>query len=279
MEDEPREPGGWRDWVRAEYEYPDDWDDLPRRQRRRAQRKWRQEDHAQRMAWLRERRQTEPASPAGVLIAVIVLVIVVLGVGGYGSRLLNAGKSEQPSIGLLTPVVPEASVPQVPTVTESGVASQPPSSASSPRSTPTPVPVLTQRPSVADVAAASRIAVTWGRVFYTRQPATETYQQLVSRAGRYTTSAVAASFSAAGDPTYEALKAAHGSSRVLSATSAQPRPGTAPVDTPTRITRLVTIKVQIVGTRPAQLTLPMMLTLVGGGSHWLVSDVNGGAGT
>jgi len=230
------------------------------------------------MAWLRERRQAEPASPAGILVAVILLVIVVLGVGGYGPRLLNGGKSERPSVGLLTPANPQATLPSETGVPKSAVPSPSASPSAGSPSTPATVPVIRDRPSAAEVAAASRVAINWGRAFYTRHPATETYQQLVSRAGRYTTPAVAASFSSAGDSTYEALRAAHGTSRVLLAASVQPRPGTAPVDTPSRVTRLLTLKVEILGAKPVQLTLPMLVTLTGGQSQWLVSDVNGGAG-
>ncbi|HYU04099.1 MAG TPA: hypothetical protein VEL02_09680 [Jatrophihabitantaceae bacterium] len=228
------------------------------------------------MQWLRERRQAEPASPVGVLVAVILLVVVVLGIGGFGPRLLHGGKAERPSVGLLTPANPSAAVPSSEISSPSPASS---ASASSPRPSATPPPVMKARASAADITAASRVAVNWGRAFYTRRPATETYQQLVDRTRSYMTSAVAASFASAGDPTYEALKKAHGTSRVVTITSVQPRAGTAPVDTPSRITRLLTLKIQITGARPVQISLPLMITLTGGKSHWLVSDVNGGTGT
>jgi hypothetical protein len=89
---------------------------------------------------------------------------------------------------------------------------------------------------------------------------------------------LAANFSDAGDSTYEALKATGGSSRVVSVTVATPRPDTAPVDTPTRITRLVTVKVATTGTQAAQFDIPLLVTVVPEGSRWLVSAVDGGTG-
>jgi hypothetical protein len=284
MEQEPRRPEDWRDWVRADYEYPEDFDGLPWGQRRRAKRKWRREDQAQRVAWLRDQRGNEPTSPGGVVIAIVFLAIVVIGFGAALPRLLHGERAERPSVGLLTPApnVPAGSSAQTDTWSpESSPAATPtsPEPSSQPSSVPTSLPVTSDRASAAQVSAASQVVGAWARTFYTRNPATETYGQLVARAARYTTSAVADSFTSAGDSTYEALKAAHGSSRVLSATVTAPREGTAPVDTPTRITRLVSIKVQVTGSKPVQLTVPLLLTLVPQDSTWVISDVNGGAGT
>lgn len=58
----PDSPSGWADFVRADYEYPDDFKDLSRRERRKAMRSWRSDDHAKRTAWLRDRRQAEPGA-------------------------------------------------------------------------------------------------------------------------------------------------------------------------------------------------------------------------
>src|SRR5689334_10916957 len=60
----PDAPDDWRSFLSADYDYPDELDDLYGRDRRRAKRNWRRDDHAQRMAWLREQRQAEPTSPA-----------------------------------------------------------------------------------------------------------------------------------------------------------------------------------------------------------------------
>jgi hypothetical protein len=286
MANEPREPENWRDWVKADYEYPDDdWDDLSRAQRRRARKTWRRQDHAQRMSWLREQRGAEPSSPAGILVAVVLLAVIVLGIGGLIPRLLNRGGEDQPSVGLLTPanppaVLPTEGIPSQPATSSSASPSSAPTSA--PSSTPSgrpSAPVVTARLSKADLAAANRAAGAWAKVFYTRNPATETYEQLVVRAGEYTTEEVVASFTSAGDSTYEALKSTGGSSKVLAATTASPRPHTAPVDTPSRVTRLLTISIQVTGTSATQLNLPLLVTLVPQGDRWLISDVNGGAGT
>ncbi|HEY2985872.1 MAG TPA: hypothetical protein VGJ38_17070 [Jatrophihabitantaceae bacterium] len=277
--DKPREPESWRDWIRADYEYPEDFGTLSRAQRRRAKRSWRREDQAQRMAWLREHRQAEPAGPGGVLVAIVFLAIVILGFGGALPRLLHHGKADRPPVGLLTPA---ASAPVDPP--SAPATSAAPSWTSPPSVTPTSpspkaLPTATQRATAGDVAAASRVAGLWARSFYTRNPAKETYEQLVTKAARYMTPEVKASFIAAGDSTYQALKNAHGTSRVLAVPVSAPRPGTAPVDTPRRITRLVTVNVQITGTKPVQITVPLRVTLIRQDTTWLVSDVDGGAGT
>jgi hypothetical protein len=279
MPDRPREPDSWRDWIRADYEYPEDYDDLPRGKRRRAKRKWRREDQAQRMAWLRDQRRNEPAGPGGVVVAIVFLVIVVLGFGAALPRLLHGEQAERAPIGLLTPAPPPGSVPTVPGSTEPS-ASTPAKSPSATATSPAPVPPpATQRASAAQVTAASRIAGLWAKSFYSRNPAKETYSELVEKAGRYTTREVAESFISAGDSTYTALRSAKGTSRVLAAPVTPPRAGTAPVDTPNRITRVVTARIQVTGTKPAQLNLPLLVTLVPRESSWVVSDVNGGTGT
>jgi hypothetical protein len=281
---EPRRPQDWRDWVRADYEYPEDFDDLSRSQRRQAKRRWRRQDQAQRVAWLRDQRGAEPSSPGGLVVAIVFLVIVVIGFGAALPRLLHGDSGDRPSIGLLTPAPnppPGASTgPGGPVSETSGPGPTGSASPSSqPSSAPTSLPVTSNRASAAQVSAASTVVGAWAKVFYTRNPAIETYEQLVAKAGRYTTDAVSASFTSAGDSTYEALRTSQGTSRVIEAPVTAPRKGTAPVDTPSRITRLVSVKVQVTGSKPATLTVPLLVTVVPQDGDWVISDVNGGAGT
>ena len=53
---------------------------------------------------------------------------------------------------------------------------------------------------------ATDVVGAWARAFYTRDPAAETYAALVAKCAKYMTPEVASSFTAAGDPTYDALK-------------------------------------------------------------------------
>jgi hypothetical protein len=271
--EQPGPPADWRDVVRTDYGYPDGLEDLRRRERRRAKRDWRRDDHAQRMAWLRERRQAEPSSPVAVIVAVAILAIIVLGIGGGLPRLLRGEEPGSREVGLLTPSLP----PSRPSTTDRTVESSSQSIAS-PTSPPTAPPVLTERPSAAATTAASDAALNWARTFYTRDPASETYDQLVARTAQFTTPEVAESFTAAGDSTYEALKADGGRSTVISAPVAAPQSDSAPVDTPTRISRLVTVTIDISGKQPDVVTLPLVVTLVPQGSKWVISNVNGGSG-
>lgn len=234
-----------------------------RRQRRR-------EDAARQRAELRDRRRSEPASPAGVIAVIILLAIIVLGVGGGLPRLFGRDSGEGP-VGLLSPSAPQLSEPG----SAQPSASEPPGASSEPLSTPPP---QTQRPGAEATAAADSTARSWANLFYKRTPATESYEQLVDRATQFTTPELADSFSSAGDATYDALRTAGGSSKVLSVTTVTPRPDTAPTDTPTRITRLVTVKVQTTGKGAGTFDVPLLVTVVRDGQPWLVSAVDGGTG-
>jgi hypothetical protein len=264
----PQEPEGWRDVVRSDYRYPDELDDLDRRSRRRAKKSWRRDDYAQRMAWMRRQRQAEPTSPLAIVVVVVLLAIIVLGFGGGLPRLLDRDEPQASSVGLLTP-----SMPAAPATSES----QAPVPSNS---TPTVIapPPLTERPSPSATAAADSSARSWAQVFYTRNPADETYDALVTKASRFMTSDVSDSLRRAGDSTYDALKASQGASRVSGVDVKPPTADSAPVDTPTRITRLVTVTIDVTGKRPQRIVLPLMLTLAFDGSTWVVSDIDGGTG-
>ncbi|WP_433021239.1 hypothetical protein [Kribbella sp. CA-294648] len=122
------------------------------------------------------------------------------------------------------------------------------------------------------------VATRWARTFYTRDPARESYRDLVTRTGPFISGEVADSLMAAGDTTYDALKRDGGKSTVVSVAVAAPRPDSAPVDTPTRISRLITLTIDITGKSPDRIVLPLVITLVPEGLVWVVSDVNGGSG-
>jgi hypothetical protein len=249
--------------MTAPAEEEDDGGHRSRRQRRR-------DDAAKQRAMLRDQRRNEPASPVGVIAVIVLLAILVLGIGGGLPRLLNGNSKHQGPVGLLTPAAPETNLPQ-PTLTASGAGTDGSSSD-------TPPPIQTQRPGAAETTSANVAAKSWANLFYTRSPATETYEQLVDRAAQFTTSELATSFSSAGDATYDALSAAGGVSKVVSVTVAPPRPDTAPVDTPTRITRLVTVKVATTGKGAGQFDLPLLVTVIPEDGHWVISAVNGGTG-
>ena len=125
---------------------------------------------------------------------------------------------------------------------------------------------------------ASHVTNEWAHAFYTRTPAKESYEQLVTRVGKYMTSEVAESLIASGDPTYEALRIDGGNSAVVAAPATAPRAGSAPVDTPTRISRLVTVVITVTGQRPDQFTLPLLVTLIPLDGQWVISEINGGVG-
>jgi len=237
---------------------------LSRRERRR-------EDLARQRAYLRDQRRSEPASPVGVIVVIVLLAILVLGIGGGLPRLLNGGSNDRDPVGLLTPYSSDSQPPAEPSQTGS-------TSQGTLGTTQTVPPPETRRPGAQQTASADEVTRSWANVFYARTPATETYEQLVDRSSQFMTSELATTFSSAGDATYDALKSEGGASRVVSVNSAQPRPGTAPVDTPSRITRLVTITVATTGKRASQFDIPLLVTVVPEGDRWLVSAVDGGTG-
>jgi hypothetical protein len=268
----PERPASWRDVVRTDYSYPDEIDDLDRRERREAKRSWRRDDHAERMAWLRDQRQAEPTSPATVIVAIVILAIVVLGLGGGLPRLLGGDEPAGKEVGLLTPSLP----PEQPAPGGSTESTPSPTlTASATNSTP---PVLTERPSALATTAAVEVATKWARSFYTRDPAAESYQDLVARTRPFITDEVGQSLISEGDSTYDALKTDGGKSSVVSVTAAAPQADSAPVDTPTRISRLVTVTIDITGKHPDRIVVPLVVTLVPQGTVWVVSDLNGGSG-
>ena len=59
-----------------------------------------------------------------------------------------------------------------------------------------------------------------------------------------------------GHSTYDALKSDGGKFTVTAVKSEMPKPDSAPVDTPTRISRLVTVTIDVTGKRPNRMVLP-----------------------
>ena len=226
------------------------------------------------MAWLRNQRQAEPTSPAVIVGLVVLLAIVILALGGGLPRLLGGESSDDGApVGLLTPgrTVP---LPTAPSNTQ-------PSEESSQAATPTLTtpPPQTQRPSAESTAQATDVVGAWARAFYTRNPAAESYSALVAKCAKYMTPEIAASFTAAGDPTYEALKKDGGKSTVISwPVSAPPANADAPVDTPARITRFVKVTIDVTGKNAQRFDVPLLVTLVNQKPQWVISDVSGGTG-
>ncbi|MDX6263664.1 MAG: hypothetical protein QOH84_5352 [Kribbellaceae bacterium] len=268
----PPEPDNWRSVVNSDYDYPEELDDLNRRERRRAKKTWRRDDHAARMAWLRSQRQAEPVSPAAIVVLVVIVMVVILGLGGGLPRILGGGDDDKQPVGLLTPdrSIP---LPTAPAASSTSISEQP--SATATQSTPPPE---SHRPPPTAISGAVKVIETWARVFYTRDPAAESYSQLVNKTAEYVTPGLGASFAAAGDSTYDALKASNGRSTVAAAVVSTPRADVAPVDTDTRVTRLLKVTIQTTGTKPQRFDVPLLVTVIAQEGKWLVSDVSGGTG-
>jgi hypothetical protein len=126
---------------------------------------------------------------------------------------------------------------------------------------------------------ANDVVGAWAHAFYTRDPGTETYAALVAKSSKYMTDEVASSFTSAGDPTYDALKADGGKSTVIAAPVSTPPPNAeAPVDTPSRITRFVKVTINVTGKHAQRFDVPLLVTLISQNNQWVISDVSGGTG-
>jgi hypothetical protein len=205
---------------------------------------------------------------------VVLLAIVILGLGGGLPRLLGGEDSgDGRPVGLLTPGRTEV-LPTAPSNT------QPSEESSQPTNPPlTTPPPQTQRPSAESTALATEVVGAWARAFYTRDPSKETYSALVAKSAKYMTPEIASSFTAAGDPTYDALKKDGGKSTVISwPVSAPPANAEAPVDTPARITRFVKVTIDVTGKNAQRFDVPLLVTLVNQDAKWVISDVSGGTG-
>jgi hypothetical protein len=268
----PPEPDSWRSVINNDYDYPEELDDLSRRERRQAKKTWRRDDHAARMAWLRSQRQAEPVSPIAIVVLVVIVMVVILGLGGGLPRILGGGDDDKQPVGLLTPSQ-SIPLPTAPVTTSTSTSEQP--SATPTQSTPPPE---TDRPPPTAIAGAVKVIDTWARVFYTRDPAAESYSQLINKTAEYVTPGLGASFAAAGDSTYDALKASKGRSTVVAAVVSAPRADVAPVDTDSRVTRLLKVTIQTSGTKPERFDVPLLVTVIAQEGKWLVSDVSGGTG-
>ncbi len=115
-------------------------------------------------------------------------------------------------------------------------------------------------------------------MFYARDPSSETYANLIDKTAAYITSELGESLQSEGDSTYDALKSDGGKSTVAAVKVEMPKPDSAPVDTPTRISRLVSVTIDVTGKRPNRMVLPLLITLVPEGTSWVISDLNGGTG-
>jgi hypothetical protein len=270
----PDAPDSWRSVMSTDYDYPEELDELNGRDRRRAKKNWRRDDHAQRMAWLRNQRQAEPTSPAVIVGLVVLLAIVILGLGGGLPRLLGGESSDDGApVGLLTPGR-EVVLPTPPPNTQPGEENSQPATP-----TLTTPPPQTQRPSAESTALATDVVGAWARAFYTRNPAVESYSALVAKSAKYMTPEIASSFTAAGDPTYDALKKDGGKSTVISwPVSSPPANAEAPVDTPARITRFVKVTIDVTGKNAQRFDVPLLVTLVNQNATWVIGDVSGGTG-
>jgi hypothetical protein len=207
-----------------------------------------------------------------IVVLVVIVMVVILGLGGGLPRILGGGDDDKQPVGLLTPArsIP---LPTAPATTSTSISEQP--GATPTQSTPPPE---THRPPPTAITGATKVIETWARVFYTRDPAVESYSQLINKTAEYVTPGLGASFAAAGDSTYDALKASNGRSTVVAAVVSVPRADVAPVDTETRVTRLLTVTIQTSGTKPQRFDLPLLVTVIEQEGKWLVSDVSGGTG-
>lgn len=132
--EEPQTPQGWRDLLRASHQYPEEFKNVGRRQRRRAKKVWRQESRDRSSTWVREQREREPLA-GGIALTVLLIMFVTFAIaakfGTAEEKHSDSTSSPHPSDTIpAPPAKPSYSSPEV-------------NDSSSPSSTPSvPEPVL-----------------------------------------------------------------------------------------------------------------------------------------
>ncbi|MEV7659899.1 hypothetical protein AB0O39_37790 [Streptomyces anulatus] len=242
-------PEDWRT-VLASWDYPDETRTGTRRQRRQAKREHRQDARRRSADWVREERRRDPIRPGCALVGVLLVLAV-----GAGARYLSTpdDPAARPSsaAGPADAKPPAASTPAPTTTT----------------STPTPAPVDMTDP---DAVASAAI-----RGYLTRNPPDDgDHTASVRRAAPYMTRSLAANLSASSDPAYGRL-VSRGGVAVVSGATVGPAGASLPVDTPLRVWRTVTARVDVTGYEDYAETVTLRTEVISTGTEWRVARILG----
>ncbi|WP_432017660.1 hypothetical protein [Streptomyces hydrogenans] len=258
-DDDSKTPQEWRELLRTTYDYPEEVNEGRRAKRRRARRAYRQSERRRTAEWISRERRREPITAAGALL----VVVVILAMGALarfgpdwirGERDGGAGKvtATQPAASPSDDGKPGAG---------SGADSPPPASPS---------------PSVAvDLSNSEKVAEQFVRHYLTRNPPEDQdHTAAVLRAQPWATPGLVENLANHSDPAFAKL-VSHGGVSTVSTVKVEPADQGLPVDTPVRVWRKVTAKVDVQGYTDYSETTTLQTELTSTGAGWRVSRILG----
>ncbi|MFJ3673668.1 hypothetical protein ACIPSE_45225 [Streptomyces sp. NPDC090106] len=256
---EERTPQEWRD-ILASYQYPDEIGKISRRrgQRREAKREHRHQVREDAKEWVREQRRREPIRPTVALI----IVAVFLGAGVVTKyvwpSLLGGSTNEGTHVTATATAAP------------SGYDGKPAASPVPTSATPSSSPSTT-----VDLGDPDHVAEEAVRLYLTRNPPQDKdHAASIRRAAPYLTPALTNNLASQEDPSWGKLVSRGGVATVRTA-KAGPAGDDLPIDTPLRVWRTVTTKVDIEGYTDYSETHELNLELTTTEDGWRVSRILG----
>ncbi|SDL42394.1 hypothetical protein [Streptomyces indicus] len=255
--DEPT-PEEWRE-ILASFSYPEEVKKTEgRRGRREAKREHREDVRRRTKEYVREERRRDPLRPAGALI--IVLVILGLGVGArfLWPSLLGEGHKGDRVTTTASPTPGGAQEDEEPAATPSSSSPSPSASAA------------------VDLSKPDHVAEEAVRIYLTRNPPKDgDHTASVLRAEPYMTAALVENLAGHTDPGWAKLVSRGGVATVRTV-KVEPAGTDLPVDTPVRVWRKTTAKVDVEGYEDYSETTVLQVELTNGdGDGWRVSRILG----
>ncbi|MEW1616246.1 MULTISPECIES: hypothetical protein [unclassified Streptomyces] len=253
--DEPT-PEEWRE-ILASYSYPEEVKKTKgRRGRREAKREHREDVRRRTKEWVREERRRDPIRPAGALV--IVLVILGLGVGARFLWPSLLGESHKGDHVTATASPTPGAQDEAPAATPSSPSASPSSSAA------------------VDLSKPDHVAEEAVRIYLTRNPPKDQdHTASVLRAEPYMTAALVENLAGHTDPGWSKL-VSRGGVATVSTVKVEPAGNDLPVDTPVRVWRKTTAKVDVEGYEDYSETTVLQVELTNGdGDGWRVSRILG----
>ncbi|MFC9015691.1 hypothetical protein ACFTZG_06040 [Streptomyces albidoflavus] len=254
--DEPT-PEEWRE-ILASYSYPEEVKRTKgRRARREAKREHRDDVRRRTKEYVREERRRDPLRPAGALI----IVVVILGLG-VGARFLWPGLLGESHRGdrvtATASPMPGAQENEEPAATPSSSSPSPSASAA------------------VDLSKPNHVAEEAIRIYLTRNPPKDgDHTASALRAEPYMTAALIENLAGHTDPEWSKLVSRGGVATVRTV-KVEPAGTDLPVDTPVRVWRKTTAKVDVEGYEDYSETTVLQVELTNGdGDGWRVSRILG----
>ncbi|WP_331720124.1 hypothetical protein OG762_51750 (plasmid) [Streptomyces sp. NBC_01136] len=244
--------------ILASFQYPDDVKRTKgMRNRRTAKREHREEVRRNTKEWVREQRRRDPIRPAAALIVVAAVLAIGAGTRYLWPGLLGGNDHQDAK--------PAATATPTPGVQDDA----PATSSSTPSATPSSSAAV-------DLSDPDHVAQEALRLYLTRNPPQDgDHSASVLRAAPYMTPALVENLASQDDPSWEKL-VSRGGVATVSTVKAGPADSKLPANTPIRVWRKVTAKVDVKGyTDYSENTVVQAELTNGDGKGWHVSRIVG----